>query len=419
MMFLFGGALAPRSSHAVRQLGLALLVGVLAWTLGACRTSSSKEQAAPSGEEEGVAQESAQLAQGSPPLGPPPSQITPRAGMIYVPPGALVVGTPREKLPRLADRELPGEQVMLEGFYIDQFPFPNEEGAIPVTNVSWDEAAALCAERDKRLCTELEWERACKGPDNSTYEYGDTYHASICEMGRPAQLRPAGYHVGCQSDFGVRDLHGGPFEWTASLFGRGQTERSVAVRGGNGTDGALVGRCAHVEPLEPSRKSGTLGFRCCAGPANEVEVDLRATVLPGLTPRAQFEESVEESLLLAFPEQLRADLEKGGKIRRERVWQWSPLANEQLHLIALCGRGRPAPSGPRCGLWVARISPGQIEDLAWVSSGQLVADLHRPAGFQELWVLGGDVRGSFRHVLQYRAGALEVGEQLRGGVKKK
>ncbi len=80
-----------------------------------------------------------------------------------MPNGALVAGTPPDAFPRLADEEIPGEQFILNGF-IDVFPYPNEEGAIPLTNVSQEEARGLCAEKSKRLCTELEWERACKGP---------------------------------------------------------------------------------------------------------------------------------------------------------------------------------------------------------------------------------------------------------------
>src|SRR5690606_39219466 len=134
-----------------------------------------------------------------PPLGPPAERPEPRVGMVYIPSGALVVGTAPDRRPRRADRELPGEQMMLDGFYIDQFAFPNEEGAIPITNLTRQEASALCVEQGKRLCTELEWERACKGPDNRTYEYGETYRAETCRTGRRAELRPSGYHVGCQS----------------------------------------------------------------------------------------------------------------------------------------------------------------------------------------------------------------------------
>lgn len=43
--------------------------------------------------------------------------------------------------------------MILHGFYMDVFLFPNEEGAIPRTNVNRAEAVVSCEERDKRLCT--------------------------------------------------------------------------------------------------------------------------------------------------------------------------------------------------------------------------------------------------------------------------
>ncbi len=401
-----------------------LLLGMLASTTG-CRDDADESSTNESSASESSASESsvdsAELA-GAPrpttglPLGPPSERPEPRVGMVYIPPGALVVGTPQNQRPRRADRELPGEQVMLEGFYVDRYPYPNEEGAIPVTSVTQEEAAALCEERDKRLCTELEWERACKGPDNRTYEYGQTYDEQPCKTGQEAHLRPSGYHVGCQSDFGVRDMHGGPFEWTSSSYGRGQKKELVVLKGGNARQGEVVGRCANVEPSAANERSGTIGFRCCAGPRNEAEVDLELRFKAGLIPRARFGKDLEKSLIAALPEEAQDALSQGGKIRRHRVWLWRPVANEELHLMAICGRG--AARGPRCGLQIARVAPGNIQVLAWVSSGEWVADLHRPGPHEYLWLLGGDNRGSFKRLLRYAYGDIRVGEQSRGVPKK-
>lgn len=348
------------------------------------------------------------------PVGPPGDRPEPRAGMVYIPPGALVVGTPPSSRPRRADRELPGEQVMLDGFYIDQFAFPNEEGAIPITNVSHEEAAALCEERGKRLCTELEWERACKGPDNRMYEYGEGYQPELCRTGRKSVLIPSGYHVGCQSDFGVHDMHGGPFEWTSSDFGRGRDEGMMALRGGNSPAGEVVGRCANVEAESPATRSGAIGFRCCSGPQNEARVELEMRFEPGLIPRVRFEPQVEASLIAALPPEARASLERAGTIRRERVWLWRPIANEELHLMALCGRGRPAPHEVECGLLLSRMAPARVQTLAWVSSGRWVANLHRPGPHELLFLIGGDRKGSFKRLLSYESGDIGVGELSRG-----
>jgi formylglycine-generating enzyme len=337
--------------------------------------------------------------------------------MVYVPPGALVVGTPPDRRPRRADRELAGEQVMLDGYYIDQFAYPNEEGAIPVTNVSHSEAAGLWPEGGKRLCSELEWERACKGPDNRTFEYGDSYREETCRTGRQAALIPSGYNVGCQSDFGVHDLHGGPFEWTLDSYGRGSEQGEVVVKGGNARDGEVAGRCANLEPEDPNTRSGAVGFRCCAGPPNAIRIELEKKFAPGLIARVSFDEEVEKSLISNLPEEAKKTLLAGGPIRRERVWLWRPVANEELHLIALCGRGPKGPRATRCGLFLARLSPARVQALAWVESGQWVANLHRPGPREMLFLIGGDQRGSFKRLIRYRTGDVSVGELSWGGVK--
>ena len=147
---------------------------------------------------------------------PAQSDPEPRAGMVWVGSGVLIAGTPPDRVPRVADEEMPGEQVMMRGFFIDVFSYPNEIGAIPTTSVSQSEARELCEAQGKRLCTELEIERACKGPNNTTYEDGDAYKTSTCSTGSSRVLVPNGLSASCQSPFGVRDLHGGVWQWTAS-----------------------------------------------------------------------------------------------------------------------------------------------------------------------------------------------------------
>ena len=79
-------------------------------------------------------------------IAPPEPPPEPRQGMVWIPAGALVAGTPPDAFPRLADEEIPGEQFILGGFYVDVYPYPNEEGATPLTSVSRDEARTLCQE---------------------------------------------------------------------------------------------------------------------------------------------------------------------------------------------------------------------------------------------------------------------------------
>ncbi len=390
---------------------------VWAFLLFGCRGSS--DDATETSATAASAASAASTSRLGPPLGPPAERPTPRVGMEWIPAGALVAGTPVDHLPRVADEEMTGEQIILDGFYIDRFPFPNEEGAIALTGVSQTEAGALCEERGKRLCSELEWERACKGPDNRTYEYGERYRAAACDTGRVAKLRPSGLNPGCQSDFGVRDLHGGTFEWTDSPWGRGSERDEVTLRGGNDRNGELVGRCANARPSDPDTRSGAIGFRCCAGPRNATEVNLHVAFPPGLLLRARFDPDVEKSLLAALPDEARADLGTRLPIRAQRSWLWRPVANEELYAFAVCAVGSPPGTGhDRCGLLVARVTLGAVGVLGWISSGQWAPTLHSMAGgVKDIWLVGGDRVGSFKRILSYRSGQMEIGAQSRGKVE--
>ena len=56
----------------------------------------------------------------APPWAVSPSDPAPPpiAGMVWIPKGTLIVGTPLDKTPRVADAEMAGEQVVMGGFYI-------------------------------------------------------------------------------------------------------------------------------------------------------------------------------------------------------------------------------------------------------------------------------------------------------------
>lgn len=399
--------IAPVTARSAKNPRLLRVFALLALLGGAaaCRGNATEEEpAATSGTE----------LQG-PPIGPPPDRPTPRVGMAWIPGGALVAGTPADKLPRIADEEMAGEQVILDEFYIDRFLYPNEEGAIPVTGVTQEEARALCAEQGKRLCTELEWERACKGPDNRTYEYGEQYRPSVCDTGKPAQLRPSGLNVACRSDFGVHDMHGSAWEWTDSPWGRGTDDGRVTIRGGNDRAGELVARCANGRPERPDTRSGVIGFRCCLGPRNAAEVNLHLAFGRGLLPRAKFDDDLERALIDALPDEVRSELERVGTIRAHRAWLWRPIGNEELHVLALCARGAVPGRDQLCGLSVSRVTLGRVDVLAWANSGLWIPTLHPMyGGVRDLWMVGGDRIGSFKRLLAYRWGRVHTGEMSRG-----
>jgi sulfatase modifying factor 1 len=352
----------------------------------------------------------------APDAGPPPWQAsvrapTPPRGMVWIPEGALVAGTPEGRVPRIADQEMPGQQLVLHGFFIDQFAYPNEEGAIPRTAVTQGEAEALCVEQGKRLCSELEWERACKGPENATYEYGDRYRADVCSTGRAPRMLPNGYRQGCRSEFGVRDMHGGVWEWTASRWGRGGDPKLWALRGGNGEAGDVVGRCANAVPRAGNAASPTLGFRCCMGEVNEARVTVPVDRGKALETRPQVDPGVVQRLEEIVPEEVKGALEGFGGWRPAALWDWRPIHNTRFLVGGGCAGGVRAQ---RCGVLVAEMVGGQPQFMAWVWSGIWPATVRLATDSRsKLWVYGGDRTSQLRQAVWFESGRLRLGELQR------
>lgn len=385
---------------AQAQHGFTTCRGWLAWLALASLTACRKAETNPSGA--GVAPSASHQSS----IAAPTPPASPRRGMIWIEPGPLVAGTPPGQLPRLVDQEMPGEQVILKGFYIDVYPFPNEEGAIPLTNVTRDAAIKLCGEQGKRLCGELEWERACKGPDSTTFEYGASYRADRCGTGGDPSLKPSGLRVACRSDFGVRDMHGGAFEWTASPWGRGTEPGYFSVRGGNGPNGELTGRCANAEPRLPDTSAANIGFRCCAGPANTTEVVLDVKRGPKLEAKGVVEKQLAQAFLGALAADTEKQLRRYGEPRVEMFWIWRPIANEELHVARICaGLGKQ----PSCVLLFTRLGLGAPEVLGVASSGFVPGSLHIEQNARELWILGGDDPGPFKRHVSYAWGKIGIG----------
>lgn len=275
-------------------------------------------------------------------IGPPEAPPPPKTGMVWIPGGALVAGTPPDAYPRLADEEMPGEQVILHGFYMDVFPFPNEEGAIPRTNVNRAEAAALCEERDKRLCTELEWERACKGPASDAYATGAAWDPRCSEAPQ-----------GCATGFDALAM-GALREWTASdvVPTEKDAARRAALRGAGAKAPAHDHRCAARSGVDPATTSDDLGFRCCHGAPNAAVV--KEATLGQTFERAKLSAEELQKLLAADPrtaglakdvkyfrdpDGANAVIERGSADKKGFTFSvapllWNPVAGAQYLLVA-------------------------------------------------------------------------------------
>lgn len=330
--------------------------------------------------------------------------------MRWIEPGPLLAGTAVGKIPRIADEEMPGVQVMLQGFFMDRFAYPNEEGAIPTTGVSQPEAEQLCAQQNKRLCTELEWERSCKGSSNRTYEYGEEYRPEACQTGRAPRMLPSGYRAQCVSEFGVSDMHGGVWEWTRSRWARGSKAQLFSLRGGNAEDGELVGRCANAMGRPPKHRSPQVGFRCCRGEVNQQKVQFKIERGSPLRTRYSFSSEVAERLRGAIPGDIKKELARYGKFQLETLWRWRPLGNEELMVGGGCAGNRPRR---RCGVVVTRMSSTIATFLAWMWVGKFPPVAKVRGTRRRLWIYGGDRVGHYKHALWFEWGRVREGELVR------
>jgi formylglycine-generating enzyme required for sulfatase activity len=338
---------------------------------------------------------------------------TPRAGMVWVPAGVLRAGSAIDEVPRVADAELPGVDIALGGFYVDVLPWPNEVGAIPTTNVSQQEATLLCAGKGKRLCSELEWERACKGPDNGRYEYGATYDPRTCGGGQPAEVaarHPSGDKRSCRSAFGVQEMHGGAWEWTDSTWRRGPAGRVEpplgVIRGGNDVAGEIATRCAFSRASAPGARSPSTGFRCCAGPRNDAEVTL--AVKSGIPFEKTPHPARPSPPLDALGGQACGPPLSPAPCSLSRAWTWRPMPNVELSLAGGCiGRDPNA----RCAVAVARTVGERVDTLAQIDTGREIPEVVLVEGVdRRIRVRGADIHGPFFREVIFSYGRVDVKE---------
>ena len=153
-------------------------------------------------------------------------------------------------------------------FCVDTYEYPNKRGAMPTTGVSWSRARSLCESRGKRLCTEREWERACKGPGGFRFPTGNQHRAGVCNISEegkgPGSLAKAGSFSDCRSGFGIVDMSGNVAEWTSSQWSPEIPDR--VVKGGAAEHTLYSARCSARANEAPKVKNQNMGFRCCAIP---------------------------------------------------------------------------------------------------------------------------------------------------------
>jgi formylglycine-generating enzyme required for sulfatase activity len=187
-------------------------------------------------------------------------------GMAYVPGGTCLLGTNDAD----ADEDVrPLRRAFVPSFYIDRtevtnaeykrfqqdYDFPPGEASLPVTNVTYDEAAAYARWAGKRLPTEAEWEKAARGTDGRRYPWGNVWNPALVasrahpgktltqrpsiikNVKRPGQcaigvsrVRAVASVPGGTSPYGCVDMAGNAWEWVQGFY-RGNPQMRL-LRGG-------------------------------------------------------------------------------------------------------------------------------------------------------------------------------------------
>lgn len=180
-------------------------------------------------------------------------------------------------------------------FTWQEYGFPVTEDH-PVANVSWNDSNAFCAWLSKkegkryRLPTEVEWEFACRGNTDTTYNCGGdppdlAGHANVADQslkrktpGLPwalahddgyPYLAPVGEFKA--NAYGLHDMHGNVLEWCADRFSFYDSLKEFdlpkdkdiryVMRGGNWfNDPKLAGSASRIG-AEPDFRNSLTGFR--------------------------------------------------------------------------------------------------------------------------------------------------------------
>ncbi|MGZ3420460.1 MAG: SUMF1/EgtB/PvdO family nonheme iron enzyme [Polyangiales bacterium] len=169
------------------------------------------------------------------------------------------------------------------------------KGAVPQGYISGEKAQKACTNAGKRLCTNTEWLRACRGPTSNIYPYGNTREPGVCNDARsvhpavqcfdstaswvfshldypginqqPETVDKTGANTGCVTSEGAYDMMGNLHEWIYDDPSKyTDPVKAIDFRGGFYADTKLNGEGCLYQTTAHNfvHWDYSTGFRCCA-----------------------------------------------------------------------------------------------------------------------------------------------------------